>query len=59
VPGWLIVLENAAIAPVVVAATCIGSMRNIALATVLNANGVMFAGIMGFTSLGRPDRELL
>jgi hypothetical protein len=32
----------------VAAATFIGSMGNIPLATVLNANGVLFAGIMGF-----------
>jgi uncharacterized membrane protein YraQ (UPF0718 family) len=47
-PQWLIVLENAAVAPIVAAATSIGSMGNIPLATVLNANGVLFAGIMGF-----------
>jgi hypothetical protein len=47
-PGWLVALENAAVAPLVAAATFIGSMGNIPLATVLNANGVMFAGIMGF-----------
>jgi len=48
VPSWLIVLENAAVAPFVAGATFIGSMGNIPLATVLDANGVMFAGIMGF-----------
>ncbi len=48
VPQWLIVIENAMVAPFVAAATFIGSMGNIPLATVLNANGVMFAGIMGF-----------
>jgi len=48
VPQWLIVIENAALAPFVAAATFIGSMGNIPLATVLNANGVLFAGIMGF-----------
>jgi len=47
-PDWLITLENAAIAPFVAAMTFIGSMGNIPIATVLNANGVMFAGIMGF-----------
>lgn len=48
-PGnFLIVLENAAIAPFVAAATFIGSMGNIPLATVLSSGGVMFAGIMGF-----------
>jgi uncharacterized membrane protein YraQ (UPF0718 family) len=48
VPQWLVVLENTAVAPLVAAATFIGSMGNIPLATVLNANGVLFAGIMGF-----------
>ena len=47
-PDWLIALENAAIAPFVAAMTFIGSMGNIPIATVLNANGVLFAGIMGF-----------
>jgi uncharacterized membrane protein YraQ (UPF0718 family) len=48
VPGWLRAVENALVAPFVAALTFIGSMGNIPLATVLNANGVMFAGIMGF-----------
>ncbi len=48
-PGnFLIALENALVAPLVAAATFIGSMGNIPLATVLNAGGVMFAGIMSF-----------
>jgi uncharacterized membrane protein YraQ (UPF0718 family) len=47
-PSWLIALENAIVAPFVAAATFIGSMGNIPLATVLAANGVLFAGIMGF-----------
>jgi uncharacterized membrane protein YraQ (UPF0718 family) len=47
-PTWLIMLENAVVAPFVAGATFIGSMGNIPLATVLNANGVVFAGIMGF-----------
>jgi len=47
-PAWIIALENAAVAPFVAAATFIGSMGNIPLATVLHANGVLFAGIMGF-----------
>jgi uncharacterized membrane protein YraQ (UPF0718 family) len=47
-PAWLIALENALVAPFVAAATFIGSMGNIPLATVLNSNGVLFAGIMGF-----------
>lgn len=48
IPDWLIVVENALVAPLVAAATFIGSMGNIPLATVLNANGVFFAGVMGF-----------
>lgn len=48
VPEWLRAIENALVAPFVAALTFIGSMGNIPLATVLNANGVMFAGIMGF-----------
>ena len=48
IPEWLIVLENAAVAPFVAAATFIGSMGNIPLATVLKTNGVLFAGIIGF-----------
>ncbi len=48
IPQWLIVVENALVAPFVAAATFIGSMGNIPLATVLAANGVLFAGIMGF-----------
>jgi uncharacterized protein len=47
-PTWLIMLENAVAAPFVAGATFIGSMGNIPLATVPNANGVAFAGIMGF-----------
>ncbi|MBO6536073.1 MAG: permease [Balneolaceae bacterium] len=47
-PDWLIALENALIAPFVAASTFIGSMGNIPLATVLQGNGVLFAGIMGF-----------
>ncbi len=48
IPDWLVTLENALIAPFVAGATFIGSMGNIPLATVLNENGVLFAGIMGF-----------
>jgi len=47
-PGWLVALLNALVGPLVAAATFIGSMGNIPLATVLSANGVMFAGIMAF-----------
>jgi hypothetical protein len=48
IPDWLVALENAIVAPFVAAATFIGSMGNIPLATVLDGNGVLFAGIMGF-----------
>jgi hypothetical protein len=48
IPEWLVVAENAVVAPFVAAATFIGSMGNIPLATVLSENGVLFAGIMGF-----------
>lgn len=47
-PDWLVTLENALVAPFVAASTFIGSMGNIPLATVLQSNGVLFAGIMGF-----------
>lgn len=47
-PSWLLALENAVVAPFVAALTFIGSMGNIPLATVLSANGVLFAGLMGF-----------
>ena len=46
--SFALVLENALLAPFVAAATFIGSMGNIPLATVLNSSGVLFAGIMGF-----------
>lgn len=47
-PDWVIAVENALVAPFVAAATFIGSMGNIPLATVLNENGILFAGLMGF-----------
>ena len=47
-PDWVVTLENALVAPFVAASTFIGSMGNIPLATVLQSNGVLFAGIMGF-----------
>jgi len=43
-----VVLQNVLLAPFVAAATFIGSMGNIPLATVLNSSGILFAGIMGF-----------
>ncbi len=46
--NFLLALENAAVAPFVAAATFIGSMGNIPLATVLASGGVLFGGIMGF-----------
>ncbi|MCX2745401.1 permease [Mangrovivirga sp. M17] len=47
-PEFVIRVENALVAPFVAAATFIGSMGNIPLATVLNENGILFAGLMGF-----------
>ncbi len=47
-PDLVIRVENALVAPFVAAATFIGSMGNIPLATVLNENGILFAGLMGF-----------
>ncbi len=47
-PAWIVAIENALVAPFVAAASFIGSMGNIPLATVLSENGVLFAGIMGF-----------
>jgi uncharacterized membrane protein YraQ (UPF0718 family) len=41
-------LENALVGPLVAAATFIGSMGNIPLATVLAGSGVSFAGVMAF-----------
>ena len=48
IPDFVIRIENALVAPFVAAATFIGSMGNIPLATVLNENGILFAGLMGF-----------
>lgn len=48
IPGWVVAIENAMIAPFIAAATFIGSMGNIPLATVLHANGVLFTGLMAF-----------
>ena len=48
VPSLLVTLENVMIAPFVAAATFIGSMGNIPLATVLAGSGVGFAGLMAF-----------
>ncbi|MCO6436575.1 MAG: permease [Phycisphaerae bacterium] len=48
VPSFWIVLENAIVGPFVAAATFIGSMGNIPLATVLAGSGTAFAGVMAF-----------
>jgi len=48
IPSFWIVLENAVVGPFVAAATFIGSMGNIPLATVLAGSGATFAGVMGF-----------
>ncbi len=47
-PGWLVTLENVMVAPFVAAATFIGSMDNMPLATMLASSGVGFAGLMVF-----------
>ena len=47
-PSLLVTLENVLVAPFVAAATFIGSMGNIPLATVLAGSGVGFAGLMAF-----------
>ena len=48
-PGnFRLALQNAAVAPIVAAATFIGFMGNVPLATILASSGVLFAGIMGF-----------
>lgn len=45
---WVVTLQNVIVAPFVAAATFIGSMGNIPLATVLAGSGVGFAGLMAF-----------
>jgi len=45
---WVVTLQNVVVAPFVAAATFIGSMGNIPLATVLAGSGVGFAGLMAF-----------
>lgn len=47
-PGFLIVLENALIAPVVAFFTFIGSMGNVPLAAMLWSKGASFGGVMSF-----------
>ncbi|MEZ4409319.1 MAG: permease [Polyangiales bacterium] len=47
-PGFLTVLENAAIAPVVAFFTVIGSMGNVPLAAMLWSKGASFGGVMSF-----------
>jgi len=46
--AWVVTLQNVIVAPFVAAATFIGSMGNIPLATVLASSGVGFAGLMAF-----------
>ncbi|OAB55205.1 permease [Leptolyngbya valderiana BDU 20041] len=46
--AWVVTLQNVLVAPFVAAATFIGSMGNIPLATVLASSGVGFAGLMAF-----------
>ena len=47
-PGFLTVLENALVAPVVAFFTFIGSMGNIPLAAMLWSRGASFGGVMSF-----------
>ncbi|WP_445679261.1 permease [Radicibacter daui] len=47
-PGFLAVLENAAVAPVVAFFTFIGSMGNVPLAAMLWSKGASFGGVMAF-----------
>ena len=47
-PGFLIVLENAAVAPVVAFFTFIGSMGNVPLAAMLWSKNASFGGVMSF-----------
>lgn len=47
-PGFLTVLENAAVAPVVAFFTFIGSMGNVPLAAMLWSKNVSFGGMMSF-----------
>lgn len=47
-PGFLIVLENALVAPVVAFFTFIGSMGNIPLAAMLWSKNASFGGVMSF-----------
>lgn len=47
-PGFLTVLENAAVAPVVAFFTFIGSMGNVPLAAMLWSKGASFGGVMSF-----------
>lgn len=47
-PGFLVVLENALVAPVVAFFTFIGSMGNIPLAAMLWSRGASFGGVMSF-----------
>ncbi len=58
-PNWLILLKNAAVAPFIAALTAIGSISNIPLATVLNANTFFFAGITGFIYSDRMVPQLM
>ncbi|MGG6238379.1 permease [Nodosilinea sp. AN01ver1] len=46
--SWLVVLENAAIAPVIAFFTFIGSMGNVPLAAMLWGNNASFGGVMSF-----------
>lgn len=47
-PGFLVVVENALVAPVVAFVTFIGSMGNVPLASMLWSKGASFGGVMSF-----------
>ena len=47
-PGFLVVLENALLAPVIAFFTFIGSMGNVPLAAMLWSNNASFGGVMSF-----------
>jgi uncharacterized protein len=47
-PGWLRLIENAAVGPIVAVASFVCSVGNIPLASLLWANGISFGGVISF-----------
>jgi uncharacterized membrane protein YraQ (UPF0718 family) len=47
-PGWLRLIENAAVGPIVAMASFVCSVGNIPLASLLWANGISFGGVISF-----------